>query len=165
MATRCRKRRTLKWCGFAGTLAMLALFAASPGFECYCSFGKGGPCLKVANGRATWLSYVWPSLADQGWFQMYPTQRTYLENLPYIEWLPEWVGPGLIFIPLWIPLMLLAAPTGLLWWLDRSRIPPGHCRKCGYDLTGNTTGRCPECGALTGAISRSPADTRSPPAG
>ncbi|HZK81273.1 MAG TPA: hypothetical protein VFC46_09410 [Humisphaera sp.] len=23
-----------------------------------------------------------------------------------------------------------------------------HCRKCGYVLTGNTTGRCPECGSL-----------------
>lgn len=22
----------------------------------------------------------------------------------------------------------------------------GHCRDCGYNLTGNTTGRCPECG-------------------
>jgi len=23
---------------------------------------------------------------------------------------------------------------------------PGHCRRCGYDLTGNVSGRCPECG-------------------
>lgn len=22
----------------------------------------------------------------------------------------------------------------------------GHCRQCGYNLTGNTTGICPECG-------------------
>ena len=26
------------------------------------------------------------------------------------------------------------------------RIKPGFCRQCGYDLTGNITGRCPECG-------------------
>ena len=25
----------------------------------------------------------------------------------------------------------------------------GHCRNCGYDLTGLTSGRCPECGAPT----------------
>lgn len=25
-------------------------------------------------------------------------------------------------------------------------VSPGLCRKCGYDLTGNTSGRCPECG-------------------
>lgn len=24
----------------------------------------------------------------------------------------------------------------------------GHCFRCGYNLTGNTTGRCPECGQL-----------------
>ena len=31
-------------------------------------------------------------------------------------------------------------------FLRRRRIKPGHCTTCGYDLTGNTTGRCPECG-------------------
>src|SRR5262249_37714200 len=32
----------------------------------------------------------------------------------------------------------------IVWRLDR-RPPPGHCN-CGYDLTGNVSGRCPECG-------------------
>jgi hypothetical protein len=26
------------------------------------------------------------------------------------------------------------------------RKPPGLCEKCGYDLTGNVSGVCPECG-------------------
>ncbi|NOT00267.1 MAG: hypothetical protein HOP29_06525 [Phycisphaerales bacterium] len=26
---------------------------------------------------------------------------------------------------------------------------PKHCRRCGYDLTGNTTGKCSECGTET----------------
>ncbi len=26
------------------------------------------------------------------------------------------------------------------------RYPPGHCVECGYDLTGNVSGVCPECG-------------------
>ncbi len=40
------------------------------------------------------------------------------------------------------------APAYGLRALLRSRARPqsGHCR-CGYDLTGNITGRCPECGA------------------
>ncbi len=24
--------------------------------------------------------------------------------------------------------------------------PPGHCQRCGYNLTGNVSGVCPECG-------------------
>jgi len=24
-------------------------------------------------------------------------------------------------------------------------VPPGHCRECGYGLTGNVSGVCPEC--------------------
>ncbi len=27
-----------------------------------------------------------------------------------------------------------------------SRYPPGHCQTCGYNLTGNVSGICPECG-------------------
>lgn len=28
---------------------------------------------------------------------------------------------------------------------------PGRCRGCGYDLTGNVSGTCPECGAASTA--------------
>ncbi len=51
-----------------------------------------------------------------------------------------------IAIPCWFLFLLTAAPTALLWWLDRRRIRPTHCQRCGYDLTGNVSGRCPECG-------------------
>ena len=54
------------------------------------------------------------------------------------------------FLPCWIPFLLVALPTGILFWRDhRRRITPGHCKKCGYDLTGNVSGRCPECGKVT----------------
>ena len=32
------------------------------------------------------------------------------------------------------------------WLKRRRRAPPGHCQKCDYDLTGNESGICPECG-------------------
>ena len=31
-------------------------------------------------------------------------------------------------------------------WREWRRKPFGHCQKCGYNLTGNTSGVCPECG-------------------
>ena len=50
-------------------------------------------------------------------------------------------------------LALVASCT--LWWPDlreywrhRRRFPKGHCQTCGYDLTGNTSGVCPECGGV-----------------
>ncbi len=32
--------------------------------------------------------------------------------------------------------------------------PPGHCRQCGYNLTGNVSGVCPECGTKIGTLRR-----------
>ncbi len=60
-------------------------------------------------------------------------------------------GLRVVIFPLWMPLLVLAVPTAVLWWRDRRRIQPGHCPKCGYNLTGNLSGRCPECGTLTPA--------------
>jgi len=84
----------------------------------------------------------------------YPSPPT---NSP--RWLMKVIGIGwgsylgpysirsLIF-PAWIPVILTAVlPTV---WLIRprgSRRPPlGFCQNCGYNLTGNVSGICPECG-------------------
>ena len=60
-----------------------------------------------------------------------------------------WPGLGLstgkASIPLWALLLISTVPT-LLAWRRLRRPLPGHCRKCGYDLTGNVTGVCSECG-------------------
>jgi len=49
-------------------------------------------------------------------------------------------------MPFWLLLLLTAIPTAWLWHRDRRRIRPGCCLRCGYDLTGNTSGVCSECG-------------------
>ncbi len=49
-----------------------------------------------------------------------------------------------IYMPIWMLLLPLAAMTFLLWrYNPRST---GQCVSCGYDLTGNVSGTCPECG-------------------
>ncbi len=50
-----------------------------------------------------------------------------------------------VLIPFWVPFVLAASLTAFLWWRDRRPPLPGHC-PCGYDLTGNESGTCPECG-------------------
>jgi hypothetical protein len=51
-----------------------------------------------------------------------------------------WVG-----VPLWFPLGLSLLVALVAWWSHRHR-PQHACIKCEYDLTGNTSGVCPECG-------------------
>jgi hypothetical protein len=51
-----------------------------------------------------------------------------------------------VVLPFWALLPITATPGVLLLWRHRRRRRPGHCHECDYDLTGNVSGRCPECG-------------------
>jgi len=42
--------------------------------------------------------------------------------------------------------MLAGSGALALWTYLRPALRPGMCRACGYDLTGNISGVCPECG-------------------
>jgi len=59
-----------------------------------------------------------------------------------------------VSMPLWIPLVLFAAYPTIAFvrgpvrrWRRRGK---GLCVTCGYDLTGNVSGICPECGTKVG---------------
>lgn len=59
------------------------------------------------------------------------------------------VGPRwgfVLVLPIWIPLAIAVIPTASLWTRAKRRSPES-CQKCGYDLTGNVSGVCPECGS------------------
>lgn len=83
-----------------------------------------------------------------------------------------------IYLPFWLPFVFfLLLP--LAWLLLRLRrfakrlkIKGGFCPTCGYNLTGNVSGRCPECGAafersrptvVTSQVQRSPLCCRACP--
>ena len=74
------------------------------------------------------------------------------------EWLPSYtsrddsasrqfyIRSKWLTIPFWLPMTLVAVPTLWSFWRARERSTRGRCRKCLYDLTGNVSGICPECG-------------------
>jgi hypothetical protein len=45
----------------------------------------------------------------------------------------------------------LAAWLAFRFWRGKARRRKGACLRCGYDLTGNVSGVCPECGTSIGA--------------
>ena len=144
MRRRSRLLRFAKWGGGVLCALTLAVYIGSSRWM-VARYLQSGAGANVENGR---LSVFW-------W-------NPYRDGIPSYRWLfgraqgsffwrfsvvamPGWYQ---IYVPLWAPLLALAVPTAFIWWLDR-RIPPGHC-PCGYDLTGNVSGKCPECGAGTG---------------
>ncbi len=69
-----------------------------------------------------------------------------------VWWTWPWYRAGAsestILLPLWLALLACALPTGWLFYRERVR-KPGVCATCGYDLTANVTGVCPECGTTS----------------
>ncbi len=70
-----------------------------------------------------------------------------------------------VVVPFWF-LFLLSTGLFLLAhrrWM-KSRRPPGpHCKSCGYNLTGNVSGVCPECGTAMAAQALIPREDRPSP--
>ena len=86
-------------------------------------------------------SMVWVDPPEDNFVVVWPAGH-------FGAWWPKLTGhaPGEwdCVVPLWIPFAVCLMATLILWRRDR-RPPQGRCR-CGYDLTGNTSGFCPECG-------------------
>ena len=69
-----------------------------------------------------------------------------------------------ILVPYWVAFVAIALPPALRLGSgaaraarSRSRHRSGRCTACGYDLTGNVSGTCPECGE-----GKTPATTETP---
>lgn len=58
-----------------------------------------------------------------------------------VEYIEIWLG--------WLVVALMATSGAAAWTdrlLKRALTRASRCSTCGYDLTGNVSGRCPECG-------------------
>jgi hypothetical protein len=152
-----RLRRVLKWAGLGLCLVILAAWGVSLRWTTshQASSRHYVANVRLANGRFSCrvMTFDWP----HGW----PDCQLGVEVASATggplwgsrfggkEWNPTHMH-GLsrsrtAVVPVWIVLGLVAIPTAILWYRDR-RPPKGCCQGCGYNLRGNVSGVCPECG-------------------
>jgi hypothetical protein len=154
MARLGRKCRVLKWAGLILLLLIVVAWAVSLRW----AFGwnrlddsrryHSSAIFQIGALYVSHLEYLGEDASGLYWApdNFYPEflsiPRILLKPDFWFVAYPNWS----LVLPLWIPFVLIAIPTAALWWRDRRRIRPGCCRKCGYNLTGNVSGVCPECG-------------------
>ena len=164
MGHRSKTRRALKWGGAVTCGLFLLSYLAT--FVWYFQW-EGRSC--YVDVRSGWASFEddvsWPSTGrgfDAGWnfntaspyFRMWAKYASAAGSGP-VRTVGPFLGRGLV-APLWPALLacvlLIGVPAACLAWRDRPR--PGYCSRCGYNLTGNITGRCPECGHVAEGAER-----------
>ncbi|HKQ49737.1 MAG TPA: hypothetical protein VJZ71_16810 [Phycisphaerae bacterium] len=149
-----RRNKPVRIATGVAILGLLCLYAASTVWlfawnSKYYSFAVNSGALRA-------LSIVDADPADRIFHQGFSTTGWSLRRIPralhfanapsYSRKIIRGTQFRWVDIPLWMPLLALLLLAALLIYRDRTRRLPGFCRKCGYNLTGNTTGRCPECG-------------------
>ena len=155
-------RRRAKWVGLIASVILLVVAVASKWVAVGCIWNSrtiqrtvyvddGLLCCEIRNDGGKYRSS-----SRSGWLLL--ESGTGYDNLSYGLWfyyhpaqsflIPDSSGPitvTWIGLPLWLPWLLIAAPTAWLWRTDR-RAKPWQCPKCRYDLRGLDAGVCPECG-------------------
>ena len=154
-----RLRGTCKWSGVTLCVFLLAIWVPSRSHLFVAAIGPvpgGAGQIGIACG-SVWYSadHVFPPFAleerSDRWLNLNvrPLTPRFYWRLWSLSYDPPRVG-----VPLWALITVVVLPTGWLFWSDhrrRMRGGAGCCAQCGYSLTGNTSGKCPECGATTTA--------------
>jgi len=178
MARRSKTRRVLKWTGTVVCALLLGMLVLSAWYEV--TWRGSDAVVGLVDGTVGCIldrseqRFGIPGIVTStrhgslpvptGWAVFWSDASAWRERLSSLWWLPRVQRlPGVmagvltvVSVPIWIPLLLAAVPTAVLFWRDRRRIPPGHCQQCGYNLTGNVSGRCPECATPCPAPAQEP---------
>ena len=157
MRKRSRTRRRLKWIGLFAWALFIAAWVVSLPFEVkwqpsddWRAELRGG-CLLVQGMPLRAVDGLWPTVRgavdaprwSPGWGRLLYADRRLGNPRPDGAIWGVWCR--YVRIPMWCFLVIASIPIVFLWWRDRP-IPSGLCQHCGYNLTGNVSGRCPECG-------------------
>jgi len=158
---RLRKRRVAKWVATDFLLLLLVGWAVNTQYMVL--YGNKGLGIGGGIAHGTLGIASMSKTADERFyiFRIEPSQkRNWRWGRPYI-----YIGPTdphmhsassaarnittpyfvNIRAPFWVLTLINLVVIALLWRWDRMP-PPGHCLSCSYNLTGNTSGMCPECG-------------------
>ncbi len=142
MANHPRIRRVAKWTGLVVCVLIVVAWAVSLRW----GFGYGSKRWVMACARGSVAVRITDVFDADGWGMF---DATVFADSFWSFHLPRFFSDATIpltecGIPLWMPLVVTAILTAIMFYRDRRRIPPGYCQKCGYDLTGNESGICPE---------------------
>ena len=151
MARLSRKLRVCKWAGTVVCVLIVGAFVWNAwNAACFIWVGQEHDLVMLGGG---WISFQgslrsFDAITSTHWWLWHDQKPIdLLSNLPRLPSIRgTWVSGYRVDLPLWLPFLILLVPTLLLWRRDRRKPHPGFCPRCDYDLTGNTTGRCPECG-------------------
>ena len=142
MRRRLRKRRVVKWLatGLVGVFAVCWVVGSQ--FDIWYINSQLGPMMVISEGglgvgfSRSWAVpvsgfFVERSSGPGGWFWPFVDVENASRSI--------YVG-----LPFWLLIGIGSVFAAIAWRIDR--LPAGFCKTCEYDLTGNTSGVCPECG-------------------
>ena len=146
-------RKTFIIIALVGLLASLALWGMS---YTVLGWSNGRTTISVSGGAVRYVEFVGISrTGTRRWWSGFKSLETAL--FPRVGWKRAITGQGgtlHFLLPFWMPSAFFAT---VLWscyrplYHLRRRRKMGLCVLCEYDLTGNVSGVCPECGTKIGS--------------
>ena len=149
-----------KWCGVAACVVILCIWIVCIvwGIQYYMVLNGQGTLITCVEGTVQYTEVPISTPPYKGGknyrvVYMWSPSRTEALHRRF-----GFVMPGVrnkplyIFrMPLWILLLSVVTPTFMLFLYERKARREGHCQSCNYNLTGNVSGICPECGTKISA--------------